>query len=204
MVSTMVTVCSEQKHSDSRACQCGMVLPVLATAMLVQPALANPWAPPSSQIHPGAGTQAPAPVYQQAPAERYISEQELRQLESATAGTGDTMADYGETAGWPAPQWTPPPQQTAEPPETTWGELDTQGLTGPAAYPPASGMAPGAYRMPGGYPPAPSWYGAMPGPAFPFQPGNVYGLTMPRLDTRAMDAINNGAYINNSIAPFLY
>ena len=201
MVSAMATDCSELGRSDSRARQCGIVLPALAVAMLVQPALANPWAPPSMQMYPDAGGQAPAPVYQDAPAERYISEQELRQLESAATGTGDSLADYGETAGWPAPQWSPPPQRAAEPPENTWGELDTQGLTGRPAYP---GMAtPGTYRMPGGYAP-PSWYGAMPGPAFPFQPGNVYGLTMPRLDTRAMDAINNGAYINNSIAPFLY
>ena len=175
------------------------------------PASGNPWAPPlqtapayeppaQDYLPPASSRQAQATESPFAPSagEHYISEQELRQLERVTDESalwtdpdsvgGDAFAGVDNSAA---------PPSAAQ--EDAWGKLDTQGLIGNSGYrsPPATQYAPYSFGVPGVYPPTPGYGQA-------YQPNRYYNLTMPRLDPRAMDSINSGSYMNNSIAPFLY
>lgn len=175
------------------------------------PASGNPWAPPLQTAPayeppapaqdyppPASSRQAAESPFAPSAGEHYISEQELRQLERVTDESalwtdpdsmgGDAFAGVDSSASSPS---------AAQ--EDAWGKLDTQGLIGNSGYrsPPATQYAPYSFGVPGVYPPTPGYSQV-------YQPNRYYNLTTPRLDPRAMDSINSGSYMNNSIAPFLY
>ena len=175
------------------------------------PASGNPWAPPSQTAPvyepsapaydyppPAASQESAASPFAPPAGEHYISEQELQQLERVTDKSalwidpdskgGDVLSGFDNTGSYPSSQ-----QGDA------WGKLDTRGLVGNSGYrgPPATQYAPYSFGVPGVYPPTSGYSQA-------YQPNRYYNLTTPRLDPRAMDSINSGSYMNNSIAPFLY
>ncbi len=176
------------------------------------PVADNPWAPPTMApaYEPTEVPvyEAPAQDFSQSGSERYITEEELRRLESVT---DEASLWHGST-----PSVSRPLEQQADAyssmayerrqNDDAWGQFDTRDLIGNSGYRPLMGnrYAPYNFGVPGVYPPVPGWGAVMPGAGQTYYPNSVYNLTMPRLDTRTMDGINSGSYLNNSIAPFLY
>ena len=174
------------------------------------PSSGNPWALPAPSAAPAYGAP-PVPEPQQDAAisattpagERFVSEEEIRRLDRLTRESGiwhDDSAVQGD-AYWPGPSQSRPATDG-----DTWGWLDADGLVGDhGGYRPRRpGYPPYNLGVPGAYPLVPGWNSLMPGSGQMFYPDSARRLTMPRLDTRVMDGINSGSYMNNSIAPFLY